>query len=298
MSTLPKYIVSFFAYLFDKLYVFKFLKISRILVVLFQHLPFVNVTKSIIIRITSLAVLELIIMFDFVVVDDNKDILKIVKNILEVFCFQKNIKANIYTYTKYSKYFYKIFESPNIRIFILDIEVNGTSGIDIARQIRSHSTEDIIIFLSAYEDKYKDHIFKMTLRYFCFINKNELDSLNPRLDELFNQFKIDNNVLEFKERGQYYKIKKSAILYIKNIARSNKSIIYTDFYEFEISSTVGKLFKNLGDDFFMLGKSFLINKKHCVGYNFSEKQLIFDNGLILEIIPSRMREKELIKLLD
>lgn len=263
-----------------------------------QYLPFANIAKSIIIRITSLAVLELIIMFDFVVVDDNKDILKIVKNILEVFCFQKNIKANIYTYTKYSKYFYKIFESPNIRIFILDIEVDETSGIDIARQIRSYSTEDIIIFLSAYEDRYKDYIFKMTLRYFCFINKNELDTLRPRLDELFNQFRIDKNVLEFKERGQYYKIKKSAILYIKNIARSNKSIIYTDFYEFEISSTVSKLFKKLGDDFFMLGKSFLINKKHCVGYNFSEKQLIFDNGLILEIIPSRMREKELIKLLD
>lgn len=74
-------------------------------------------------------------MFDFVVVDDNKDILKIVKNILEVFCFQKNIEANIYSYTKYNKSFYKIFESPNIRIFILDIEVDETSGIDIARQI-------------------------------------------------------------------------------------------------------------------------------------------------------------------
>ena len=170
-----------------------------------QYLPFANIAKSIIIRITSLAVLELIIMFDFVVVDDNKDILKIVKNILEVFCFQKNIEANIYSYTKYNKSFYKIFESPNIRIFILDIEVDETSGIDIARQIRSYSTEDIIIFLSAYEDKYKDHIFKMTLRYFCFINKNELDSLNPRLNELFKQFKIDKNVLEFKERGQYYK---------------------------------------------------------------------------------------------
>ena len=138
----------------------------------------------------------------------------------------------------------------------------------------------------------------MTLRYFCFINKDELDTLRPRLDELFNQFRIDKNVLEFKERGQYYKIKKSAILYIKNIARSNKSIIYTDFYEFEISSTVSKLFKKLGDDFFILGKSFLINRTHCIGYNFGEKQLIFDNGLILEIIPSRMREKDLIKLLD
>ena len=54
-----------------------------------QYLPFANIAKSIIIRITSLAVLELIIMFDFVVVDDNKDILKIVKKILGLLLSKK-----------------------------------------------------------------------------------------------------------------------------------------------------------------------------------------------------------------
>ena len=72
-------------------------------------------------------------MINFVVCEDNKIILEKNVEIINKTMFNNNINYRIYKFEDYTNDFKNIIYNSDIKIYILDIELNKTSGIDIAR---------------------------------------------------------------------------------------------------------------------------------------------------------------------
>ena len=92
-------------------------------------------------------------MINFIVCDDNKNILNNVKKIIEKAMMNNDTNYEIHKFDDYDSKFKEIMgkKIPN-KIYILDIETPTSSGIDIARKIRNIDYNSIIIFLTAHEE--------------------------------------------------------------------------------------------------------------------------------------------------
>lgn len=227
----------------------------------------------------------------FIVVDNNKLILNNIKDIIDNIMFKHKLDYKISCFENYDDSFYETFNIPSIKIYILDIEVNNSNGIDIARQIRNHSTEDYIIFISSYERKYKNPIFNTTIRYYSFINKSNINRLTPTIKNILQEVNR-NNTLTYYHKGYYYQIKTNMILYIQT-NKNKKTIIKTDdLYDRECPLNLEQLQKALGTNFIKTNRFYLINKQRATIYSFKDKSITFDNHAILKNCISRSFKKD------
>ncbi len=136
-------------------------------------------------------------MINFVVCEDNKIILEKNVEIINKTMFNNNINYRIYKFEDYTNDFKNIIYNSDIKIYILDIELNKTSGIDIAREIRKKDLDSIIIISTAYVE-YLPLALKNKLMLYDFISKFE--------DYEENLSKVINNALV--QLKYYQEIKK------------------------------------------------------------------------------------------
>lgn len=109
-------------------------------------------------------------MINFVVCEDNKIILQRNIDIINKTMFKNNLNYRIYQFKEYSKDLQKIIKNNDKKIYILDIELNDVSGIDIAREIRKTDLNSIIIISTSYVE-YLPLAIKNKLMLFDFVSK-------------------------------------------------------------------------------------------------------------------------------
>ena len=102
-------------------------------------------------------------MLNFVVCEDNKVILQKNIDIINSVMFKNNINYRVYSFSSFSEELKELMNS-NIGqiIYILDIELEDASGLDIAAEIRSTSYID-----------YLPYTLKSKLMLFDFVSKFE-----------------------------------------------------------------------------------------------------------------------------
>ena len=110
-------------------------------------------------------------MINFVVVDDEPSILKMVENTINETMMKNNIDYRIHTFLSFDNDFYSLANDTSQRkVYILDIQVNNDSGIDVARNLRDDDVESIIIFLTAFADL-TGIVVEDTIMPLTYINK-------------------------------------------------------------------------------------------------------------------------------
>lgn len=132
-------------------------------------------------------------MINFIVCEDNKIILQKNIDIINKTMFNNNVNYRIYQFTNNEKKLQDLIkEDLDIKIYILDIELENVSGIDIARDIRKIDSKSIIIISTTYIE-YLPFALKNKLMLFDFVSKfedyeNNLSKvINRAIKQLQNQ---------------------------------------------------------------------------------------------------------------
>ena len=129
-------------------------------------------------------------MINFIVCEDNKVILQKNIDIINMVMFKNNQDYRVYKFTNNTDLLQKIINDDiGTKIYILDIELDTTSGIDIARQIRNTDNESIIIISTTYIE-YLPYTLKNKLMLFDFVSKfeNYEESLSKVLLRAISQY--------------------------------------------------------------------------------------------------------------
>ena len=233
-------------------------------------------------------------MIKFIIYEDDSEIVKNYINIINKYMLKKNVNYKILVFNKYEKAINNIIinNCDGKRIYLLDVEVPGMTGIELAREIRSTGDwSSQIIILTAYEKK-DYYLLTNRLLMLSFILKSKLDKdLILSLDTIWKIF-FNEKVLSFKYNSEVYNIFYNDIFYIEKNIHNNNSTIYTGNGKYIIRSSIKKLMETLNYDsrFFNSHRSCIINLDNVCEYDINTNVVKFKNRDIN--LVSRDKKKE------
>ena len=211
-------------------------------------------------------------MLNFVLCDDNLQILGRLSKMLESIFVKNDIDANIALATPNPDEILKYIENNPVNVFILDINLKSNiTGCDIADFIRKKNKDVYIIFstahleyaLLAYKYKTFDYLPKP-------IVEDRLEETILRLIDDINQIhtkfiKLDKKTL-IKEDDVNY-IKKDGMKLVFCTSKDNYSI-YSSFNKFETC---------LPDNFVRCHRSYIVNMNNINKLKTAENIILFNN---------------------
>lgn len=230
-------------------------------------------------------------MINFIVGEDTDSYRLTIERIISEYMMKNDLEYSLHVFKDYNKEFLSIIdEKLSFKVYILDIETPSGSGIDMARRIRKKDVNSIIIFLTGHQEL-SEIILKDEFGFLSFINK--FDDYEKRLKvALGKSCRIlkAQKVLKFKDKSTIYTISLSDVLYITTDTTIRKSIIKTDYGEFQIGKSLCELKDMVTGNFIQTHRSCIVNQNRVISFDKKTKIITFDTGDITNMVSSRFEE--------
>lgn len=223
-----------------------------------------------------------------VVVEDNRILRK--REIEAIRKALKDYDYKIVEYSDFTKELKKLIQTPDFKIYVLDIELLNSSGIDIANYIRDYDDMSEIIMCSFhYELEYK--ILKSKLKILDFVSKydNAYVNLTNLILEVFN--KHSRKVLKITDKGAILFIVIKDILYISKEKNTRKCVIKTFNNEYLVNKNLEEIKQELNSDFIQVSRNCIVNQNNVEEYNFKDSKIKFKNGKEIDVVLKSFVEK-------
>lgn len=196
-------------------------------------------------------------MLNFVICDDNTDIIKKLSYMLSKIFTKHDFEAQVLYNTSNSNELLSFSKDNSIDVLILDIQLKSKlNGIDIANKIRENNKDCYIIFTTAHSE----YVF---LAYKCktfdFLCKPiTLERLEETILRLYDDIYGTRNKKKYlRLDNKNTIIDENEIQYIKR--NGMKLIFHTKSRDYEIYSSFSKIQDKLPKHFIRCHKSFIAN---------------------------------------
>lgn len=232
---------------------------------------------------------------NFILYEDEKRYIEYYKNSIYRLLGPTNINYKILEINEYNEETEnKIEKLEGSKIYILDIEVPGKNGIELARKIRKNGDWSSPIIVVTSHEEFKQVGYTGKILMLNFISKK--DNIEKDLYEtLCVALEINSQKPSFCfiNKGELYQILYSDILYIEKSLNNNNSIIVTKENKFEIRKTINSLEEELSFNvcFFKTHRSCIVNLKNITHIDFENNIISFKDKKI--DLLSRANKKKL-----
>lgn len=234
-------------------------------------------------------------MVNFVLYEDAKAMREKYKKVIFKLIGNNN---NNYKIIEIDKYDLETEEKLNSidgnKIYLLDVEVPGKSGLDLARQIRNSGDWSSQIIVITSHEQYSNIGYTSKLLMLDFISKySDIDKeLREALEVALGIFNTQKS-LSFSLNGELYQIPYSQILYIEKSLNNNNCKIITSDGEYFARDTIQHLEKALANDqrFMKTHRSCIVNLNNVTSVDLVNNTIFFPNKQT-ELL-ARNKKKEL-----
>ena len=219
-------------------------------------------------------------MLNFVLCDDNLNIVSKMAEMLEIIFVKHDIEAKVGFISDNAKDTLNYINDNHVDVAILDVNLNSKiSGIDLAKEIRKNNKDIYIIFstghleysLIAYTVKTFDYLPKpITIERLEITIYRLLDDIRSCNKKFIN---IDNKTI----------INPDEINYIKKDGM--KLVFCTNSKNYETYNSFSKIQSLLPDNFVRCHKSYIANTDNILNVNAKKNVINFNNDLSCEIGP-------------
>ncbi|CEN81318.1 LytR/AlgR family response regulator transcription factor [Paraclostridium sordellii] len=224
-------------------------------------------------------------MLNIVICEDEIEQQEILKDYLEQILNEINIKYEILIFNSGEELFKNYPD--NIDIFLLDIQMDGLNGMEVARKIRQIDKKEVeIIFTTSLIEYIQEGYEVRAYRY--LLKPIKLEDLKKHIISCIEELtKNKESYIAVNEKNNTCKVKISEITYIE--IQKREMTIHTINEDYTINSSMSKLENELSKyNFYRCHKSFMVNIDFIK--NIKQYIAILDNK---EEVPiSRYRFKE------
>ncbi len=231
-------------------------------------------------------------MINFIICDDNKYVREVNEKIISKVTMPHDFNYNIYKFDKYSvKLKNLINKASDINIYILDLELPGKSGIDIAKEIRKVDWDSIIIILTSHEEL-ELTLLKQKLLILDFISK--FDDYEKRLINTISMVidKIKNKkIISFKCNKEINHVKLDNIIYVYRDNSIEKTTIVTAENEYPVRETLTKIINKLDKRFVQTHRACFVNKEKIESVDFKNNIIYFVNDTSIDYLSRNFKKK-------
>ena len=232
-------------------------------------------------------------MIKFIVCDDQEEFRNKISFHIDKLLINSNVEYEVVEFSKYDRKFEKVInEDISTKIYILDIELPGASGIDIARKIRKTDWNSTIIMVTAHSELGYEAL-KAQIMLLDFISKfDNCDKIIERVLKKAISNADSKKVITFESMGILYRIYIDDIIYVLKDTVDRKCIIKTSYNEVPINKTMNDMIDELDERFYLSHRSCLVNTNKISKIDFKDSIIYFQNGESINLI-SRDRKKGL-----
>ena len=239
-------------------------------------------------------------MINFIIYEDSKEFRELYISIVLKIVGSMNNAYRIIEIDKYANNtLSQIKKLVGKNIFILDIEVPGKSGLDLAREIRSNGDWQSQMIVVTSHEQMKNTTLTSKMLMLDFISKyyNMEESLKESIKLSLDILNCHKS-LNFQSNGELYQVPYNDILYIEKNVDNPYSTIVTKENEIELKKSIGTLEEELTEDkrFFRSHRSCIINLDNITGVELKENIIHF--GKKETNLLSRDKKPELKQILN
>ncbi|CEQ16544.1 LytR/AlgR family response regulator transcription factor [Paraclostridium sordellii] len=224
-------------------------------------------------------------MLNIVICEDEIEQQEILKDYLEQILNEINSKYEILIFNSGEELFKNYPD--NIDIFLLDIQMDGLNGMEVARKIRQIDKKEVeIIFTTSLIEYIQEGYEVRAYRY--LLKPIKLEDLKKHIILCIEELTKNKEIyIAVNEKNNTCKVKISEITYIE--IQKREMTIHTINEDYTINSSMSKLENELSKyNFYRCHKSFMVNIDFIK--NIKQYIAILDNK---EEVPiSRYRFKE------
>ena len=234
-------------------------------------------------------------MINFIIYEDKEIIRSKYIKIIHKFMGKSDTAYKIHQFSSYSS-LVKNFIKDNIgyNIYILDIEVPGKSGLDLAREIRASGDIDSQLIIVTAHKELLDNTFvnrSLVLNYVSKYDNCEENLISALTNAYINVTRHKSYI--FKNDGELYRVPYNNILYFETGTEDGKVKIVTKNKLFKVKKTISSILEELNDPRFMkTHKSCIVNLYNIEKVDLSNLIIYFEGNNKTDLL-SRNYKKEL-----
>ena len=232
-------------------------------------------------------------MIRFVIVEDDQNYTKRIKDIINNEKYKTYLEVKTYDFKGYSEDLLNIINNHDIRtVYILDIELeNSKSGIEIASLIRENDWDSEIIFITNHEKMFET-AHRNVYNVFDFIEKYH--DLEQRLTEdikLILSKHNDKKMFSYKGRNVDLHLYLQSIKYIYRDKEDRKVIIVTESSKYAVSLGVKEILELLDSRFKVVHRSCIVNTDLVSSYDWNNSKIIMKDGSEVEYLSKKFKKE-------
>lgn len=217
-------------------------------------------------------------MLNFVICDDNLNIVNKLKDMLEIIFLKNDIDAQVSFISDNAKDTLNFVNNNHTDVAILDVNLNANmSGIDLAKKIRETNKNMYIIFSTGHLEY---SLVAYTVKTFDYLPKPiTLERLEITISRLLDD--MESSSKKYLQIDKRTIINPDEINYIKKDGM--KLVFCTDSRNYEVYNSFNKIQGLLPDNFVRCHKSYIANTDNIININTKNNVINFDNNLSCEI---------------
>lgn len=219
-------------------------------------------------------------MLNFVLCDDNLNIMNKLKEMLEILFIKHDIDAKIVFTSDNATEVLKFINHNSVDVLISDINLNSSiSGIDLAKEIRKNNKKIYLIFSTGHLEY---SLVAYSVKTFDYLPKPiTLERLEVTITRLLEDIQFSNNKFIYIDNKTL--IKHSDINLIKKDGM--KIVFCTNSQNYETYNSFNKIQSLLPENFVRCHKSYIANTNNIININANKNTIIFNNNLSCDIGP-------------
>ena len=209
--------------------------------------------------------------------DDEHQQTEYTKMLVNKWADENNIKINIKMFNSAENFKSEWGENKRFDILLLDIQMGGQNGIELAREIRQSDTKLVIIFITGFVDYMPEGYDVSALHY--LIKPVKEDKLFEVLKKAKEQLNNEEQIFLVQTPDTMVKVPFDDILYIESFA--HYIIIQTKTDSIETRANISEIEKSVGNKFIRCHRSYIVGLKHIS--RITKTDMILDNGKMIPL---------------
>lgn len=205
--------------------------------------------------------------------DDEENEIEYLKHAVEDWTKKEDILTNIETYASAESFLFQYEECKNYQILLLDVEMSGMTGIDLAKKIRQYQDNVEIIFITSHFEFIGEGYEVDALHY--LVKPVKASKVEEVLSKAKQKIESGEPSIIIHYNGEIVKIYEKKILYLE--AFSHYITIYTKDKEYKIKANISTFAQELSEDFYQTHRSYIVSLKHIM--RISRDSVTLDNAV-------------------
>lgn len=224
-------------------------------------------------------------LLNIAICDDEKVQVELLEKYVNSWAKLNNKKITIGKFYTGDAFHFDWCVDKKFEILLLDIEMPGINGVELARKIREEDEFINIIFITALTDFIGEGYDVSAINYLIKPIKEE--KLHECLDRAMQKIPEEENWILIDEDEEIIRIKEKDILYIESFSHTIE--INTLNEKYSIRKNIGTMEKELDQSLFIRNhRSYIVSVPHIEKIGREEIEL--DNGKVVPV--SRRRYKD------